>query len=62
MPKYYKGEMFVLDEIYSQIEANEAKLDQLEDQIWWDYYYASDEVYEERNFIIQTLYKQNDVL
>ena len=38
------------------------KLDQLEDQIRWDYYYASDEVYEERNFIIQKLYKQNDEL
>jgi hypothetical protein len=60
--KYYKGERFLLDEIYGQIEANEAKLDQLEDQIRWDYYYASDEVYEERNFIIQKLYKQNDEL
>jgi hypothetical protein len=38
--KYYKGERFLLDEIYGQIEANEAKLDQLEDQIRWDYYYA----------------------
>ena len=37
-------------------------MDQLEDQIRWDYYYASDEVYEERNFIIQKLYKQNDEL
>jgi hypothetical protein len=37
-------------------------LDKLEDQIRWDYYYASDEVYEERNFIIQKLYKQNDEL
>ena len=60
--KYYKGERFLLDEIYGQIEPNEAKLDQLEDQIWWDYYYALDEVYEERNFIIQKLYKQNDEL
>jgi hypothetical protein len=46
--KYYKGERFLLDEIYGQIR--------------WDYYYASDEVYEERNFIIQKLYKQNDEL
>ena len=37
-------------------------MDQLEDQIQWDYYYASDEVYEERDFIIQKLYKQNDEL
>ena len=44
--KYYKGEIFLLDEGYGQIEANEAKLDQLEDQIQWGYYYASDEVYE----------------
>ena len=44
--KYYKGERFLLDEIYGQIKANEAKLDQLEDQIRWVYYYASDEVYE----------------
>ena len=57
--KNYKGERFLFDEIYGQIEANEAKLDQLENQIRWDYYYASDEVYEERNFIIQKLYKQN---
>ena len=41
--KYYKGERFLLNEIYGQIEANEGKLDQLED-IWWDYYYASEEV------------------
>ena len=60
--KYYKGERFLLNEIYGQIEINEVKLDQLEDQIRWDYYYASDEVYEERNFIIQKLYKQNDEL
>jgi predicted double-glycine peptidase len=60
--RYYKGERFLLDEIYGQIEANEAKLDQLEDQIRWDYYYASNKVYEERNFIIQKLYKQNDEL
>jgi hypothetical protein len=31
--KYYKGERFLFDEIYGQFEANEAKLDQLEDQI-----------------------------
>ena len=60
--KYYKGEKILLYEIYGQIEANEAKLDQLEDQIRWNYYYASDEVYGERNFIIQKLYKQNDEL
>jgi hypothetical protein len=55
--EYYKGERFLLDEIYDQIEANEVILDQHEDQIQWDYYHASDEVYEERNFIIQKLYK-----
>ena len=60
--KNYKGERFLLDKIYGQIETNEAKLDHLEDQIRWDYYYASDEVYEERDFIIQKLYKQNDEL
>ena len=33
LTKYYKGKRFLLDEIYGQIETNEAKLDQLEDQI-----------------------------
>ena len=60
--KYCKGERLLLGEIYGQIETYEAKLNQLEYQIRWDYYYASNEVYEERNFIIQKLYKQNDEL
>jgi hypothetical protein len=61
---------FGFDEIYGQYKENRARLNQPEDEAFYqleiedslDYYYESDEIYYKRRSNIRMLYEQNSML